>query len=77
MLAHVFDLLHLRGKDLCDRPLDERRELLRSEIMPLMRGEIILTSESLKASAARRGSGPAAFGCSDSDSFGYFFSNRA
>jgi len=49
---YVFDLLQLRGKDLCDRPLDERRELLRLEIMPLMPGEIILMSESLEASAA-------------------------
>jgi DNA ligase D-like protein (predicted ligase) len=49
---YLFDLLQLRGKDLCDRPLDERRELLRSEVMPLMPGEIVLMSESLEASAA-------------------------
>jgi len=49
---YVFDLLQLRGKDLCDRPLDERRELLRSEVLPHMPGEIILMSESLEASAA-------------------------
>jgi bifunctional non-homologous end joining protein LigD len=47
----VFDLLHLRGRDLRDRPLDERRELLRSQVMPLMSGEILM-SESLDASAA-------------------------
>jgi ATP-dependent DNA ligase len=48
---YVFDLLHLRGKDLCNRPLGERRELLRSEVMPLMPTEVLM-SESLKASAA-------------------------
>jgi ATP-dependent DNA ligase len=48
---YVFDLLHLRGKDRCDRPLDERRERLRSEVMPRMPSEILM-SESLEASAA-------------------------
>jgi ATP-dependent DNA ligase len=46
---YVFDLLSLRGRNLLDQPLDERRELLRSQIMPRMSGEIL--SESLEASA--------------------------
>jgi bifunctional non-homologous end joining protein LigD len=48
---YVFDLLYLRGRNLLDQPLDERRELLRSRVMPLMSGEILM-SESLEASAA-------------------------
>jgi ATP-dependent DNA ligase len=48
---YAFDLLHLAGKNLRDRPLDERRELLRAKVMPRMPGEIRL-SETLEASAA-------------------------
>jgi bifunctional non-homologous end joining protein LigD len=47
----AFDLLHLAGKNLRDRPLDERRELLRAKVMPRIQGEILF-SESLEASAA-------------------------
>jgi bifunctional non-homologous end joining protein LigD len=49
---YVFDLLHLRGKSLRDRPLDERRKLLRSEVLPRLTAEIVLMSESLDATAA-------------------------
>jgi DNA ligase D-like protein (predicted ligase) len=48
---YVFDLLHLAGKHLRDRPLDDRRELLRAKVMPRMPEEIRL-SETLKAPAA-------------------------
>jgi ATP-dependent DNA ligase len=37
---YVFDLLHLAGKNLRDRPLDDRRELLRAKVMPWMQGDI-------------------------------------
>jgi DNA ligase D-like protein (predicted ligase) len=47
----AFDLPHLAGKSLRDRPLDERRELLRVKVMPRMPEEIRL-SETLEASAA-------------------------
>jgi bifunctional non-homologous end joining protein LigD len=48
---YAFDLLHLAGKNLRDRPLQERRELLRAKLMPRMQGEIRF-SETFKASAA-------------------------
>jgi bifunctional non-homologous end joining protein LigD len=48
---YAFDLLHLAGENLRDRPLDERRELLRVQVMPHMSDEVRL-SESLEASAA-------------------------
>jgi DNA ligase D-like protein (predicted ligase) len=48
---YAFDLLHLAGKNLLDRPLDERRELLRAKVMPRMQGEVLF-SETLEASAA-------------------------
>jgi DNA ligase D-like protein (predicted ligase) len=48
---YVFDLPHLAGKNLRDRPLDERRELLRAKVMPRMQGEVLF-SESLEATAA-------------------------
>jgi bifunctional non-homologous end joining protein LigD len=48
---YAFDLLHLAGKNLCDRPLDKRRELLQAKIMPL-RPEESRFSESLDAPAA-------------------------
>ena len=47
----VFDLLRLRGKDLSARALLERRDLLRSKVMPNLRGGIALLSESLEATA--------------------------
>jgi bifunctional non-homologous end joining protein LigD len=47
---YVFDLLHLAGKNLRDRPLDERRESLRAKVMPWMQGEIIF-SETFDAPA--------------------------
>ena len=46
---YAFDLLHLAGKNLRDRPLDERRELLRAKVMPRMPEEIRF-SETLEAS---------------------------
>ncbi len=48
---YAFDLLHLAGQSLRDRPLDERRELFRAKVMPLMSEEIRF-SESLDAPAA-------------------------
>jgi bifunctional non-homologous end joining protein LigD len=48
---YIFDLLHLAGKNLRDRPLDDRRERLRAKVMPLMPEEIRL-SETLEAPAA-------------------------
>jgi DNA ligase D-like protein (predicted ligase) len=48
---YAFDLLHLAGKNLRDRPLEERRELLRAKVMPRMPEEIRF-SESLEAPAA-------------------------
>jgi DNA ligase D-like protein (predicted ligase) len=48
---YAFDLLHLAGKNLRDRPLDERHELLRAKVMPRMPGEIRL-SETLEAAPA-------------------------
>ena len=48
---YAFDLLHLAGKNLRDRPLDDRRELLRAKVMPRMQGEILF-SETLEATAA-------------------------
>ena len=49
---YVFDLLQLRGRNLHDLPLAERRELLCSEVMPVLPSEILM-SESLDASAAK------------------------
>jgi DNA ligase D-like protein (predicted ligase) len=48
---YVFDLLHLAGKNLRDRPLDDRRQLLRAKVMPRMPEEIRL-SETLEAPAS-------------------------
>ena len=48
---YLFDLLHLAGKNLRDRPLDERRELLRAKVMPWMQGEVLF-SETFDAPAA-------------------------
>jgi DNA ligase D-like protein (predicted ligase) len=48
---YAFDLLHLAGKHLRDRRLDDRRELLRARVMPRMQAEVLF-SESLDATAA-------------------------
>jgi bifunctional non-homologous end joining protein LigD len=48
---YTFDLLHLVRKSLRDRPLDDRRELLRTKVMPRMQGEVLF-SETLDATAA-------------------------
>jgi DNA ligase D-like protein (predicted ligase) len=48
---YAFDLLHLAGKNLRERPLEDRRELLRTKVMPRMPQEISL-SETLDATAA-------------------------
>ncbi len=48
---YAFDLLHLAGKNLHDRPLDERRELLRVKVLPRLPEEISL-SETLETTAA-------------------------
>jgi DNA ligase D-like protein (predicted ligase) len=48
---YLFDLLHLAGKSLRDRPLDQRRELLRAKVMPRMPDEIRF-SETLLAPVA-------------------------
>jgi bifunctional non-homologous end joining protein LigD len=48
---YAFDLLHLAGKNLRDRPLDDRRELLRARVMPRMQREVLF-SETLEATAA-------------------------
>jgi DNA ligase D-like protein (predicted ligase) len=48
---YAFDLLYLAGKNLRDRPLDERRELLRAKVMPRMQGPVLF-SETLDATAA-------------------------
>lgn len=47
---YTFDLLHLAGKNLRDRALDERRDLLRARVMPRMPVDILF-SESLEAPA--------------------------
>jgi bifunctional non-homologous end joining protein LigD len=49
---YAFDLLHLAGKNLRDRPLDERRELLRAKVMPGMQDEVLF-SETLAATAPK------------------------
>jgi DNA ligase D-like protein (predicted ligase) len=48
---YAFDLLHLAGKNLRDRPLDERRALLRAKVMSHMHNQVLF-SDSLDASAA-------------------------
>jgi len=48
---YVFDLLHLAGNNLRERPLDKRRELLRAKVMPRMPEDIRL-SETLVATAS-------------------------
>jgi bifunctional non-homologous end joining protein LigD len=48
---YTFDLLHLAGKNLRDRPLDDRRESLRAKVMPRMPEEIRL-SETFDTTAA-------------------------
>jgi DNA ligase D len=48
---YVFDLLCLRGQDLFARPLDERRDSLRNEVLPRLSSDIIF-SESLDASVS-------------------------
>jgi bifunctional non-homologous end joining protein LigD len=52
---YAFDLLHLAGKNLRDRPLDERRALLRAKVMPRMQGQVLF-SDTLDATAAEIGS---------------------
>jgi DNA ligase D-like protein (predicted ligase) len=48
---YAFDLLYFTGKNLRERPLDERRALLRAKVMPRMPEQISL-SEILDATAA-------------------------
>jgi DNA ligase D-like protein (predicted ligase) len=48
---YAFDLLTLRGRDLTRKPLDERRKILRAEVMPLL-PDSIRYSETLEASPA-------------------------
>ena len=48
---YAFDLQTLRGKDLMRESLDERREILRAELMPLL-PDSIRYSETLEASPA-------------------------
>ena len=48
---YLFDLLHLAGKNLRDRPLDQRRELLRAKVMPRLPEEVRF-SETLQAPVA-------------------------
>src|SRR5271170_569350 len=48
---YLFDLLHLAGKNLRDRTLGQRRELLRTKVMPRL-PEDIRFSETLEAPAA-------------------------
>jgi DNA ligase D-like protein (predicted ligase) len=48
---YVFDLLILRGKDLTQQPLEKRRELLRTKVMPGL-PDSIRYSETLQASPA-------------------------
>jgi ATP-dependent DNA ligase len=45
---YAFDLLTLRGRDLKRKPLEERREILRAEVMPLL-PDSIRYSETLEA----------------------------
>jgi ATP-dependent DNA ligase len=45
---YAFDLLTLRGRDLTRKPLDERRKILRAEVMPLL-PDSIRYSETLEA----------------------------
>jgi DNA ligase D-like protein (predicted ligase) len=49
---YVFDLLHLRGQNLRDQPLEARRTLLRAKVLPRLSGDIVLMSESLEAAVA-------------------------
>jgi bifunctional non-homologous end joining protein LigD len=49
---YVFDLLHLRGQNLRDQPLEARRTLLRTKVLPRLPGDIVLMSDSLEASVA-------------------------
>jgi bifunctional non-homologous end joining protein LigD len=48
---YVFDLLILRDKDLVQQPLEKRRELLRTKVMPRL-PDSIRYSETLQASPA-------------------------
>ena len=48
---YAFDLLTLRGADLTREPLGERRELLRTKVMPLL-PDLIRFSETMEASPA-------------------------
>jgi bifunctional non-homologous end joining protein LigD len=48
---YAFDLLALRGKDLAQEPLEIRRKLLRSKVMPRL-PDYIRYSETLEASPA-------------------------
>ena len=48
----MFDLLHWRGQNLRDQPLEARRALLRSKVFPRLPGDIVLMSETLEAPVA-------------------------
>jgi DNA ligase D-like protein (predicted ligase) len=48
---YAFDLLHLAGKNLRDRPLEDRRALLRAKVIPRMQGHVLF-SDTLDAPAA-------------------------
>src|ERR1700730_12237775 len=48
---YAFDLLTLRGADLTREPLEERRELLRTKVIPLF-PDLIRFSETMEASPA-------------------------
>jgi DNA ligase D-like protein (predicted ligase) len=48
---YAFDLLTLRGRDLTRKPLEQRREILLAEVMPLL-PDSIRYSETLEASPA-------------------------
>jgi ATP-dependent DNA ligase len=48
---YAFDLLHLAGKNLRDRPLEDRRALLRAKVMLRMQGQVLF-SDTLEAPAA-------------------------
>jgi len=45
----VFDLLHLNGKDLSDRPLDERKRALRKLLPPSLKSEVLRFNDHVEA----------------------------
>jgi bifunctional non-homologous end joining protein LigD len=49
---YAFDLLHLRGQNLREWPLEKRRALLQTKVLPKLPGGIVRFSDTLEATAA-------------------------